>query len=288
MPATVTKKTRIVATLGPASSRAPLIEGLALAGANVFRINMSHADHAQLAALTRDIRSTGERLGLPLGIMADLRGPRIRIGTVAEGTIQVSDGQTLVLTPADVVGTPARISISYPQLADDVSIGSELLIDDGNIQVIVTALGPDGEVQGRVVRGGTLSSHRGINVPKRRVSLPALTDKDLSDVDAGIANGVDFFALSFVQSADDVRRLTTHIAARGGHQQVIAKIEREPAVTDIEAIARESFAVMIARGDLALEMSIEDTPIVQKHVMTVCRSPTRPSSPPAASSPRAA
>ena len=269
------KKTKIVATLGPAST-AEGIEAMIAAGANVFRINLSHTDADGFRAFVALVRAASAKLGAPVGILADLQGPRIRIGTVENGAILLSTETRVVLTPKRLMGTPEQLSISFAGLARDVEIGSEILLDDGNIRLVVEDLPGEGEVVCRVVRGGRVSSHRGINLPHRNISLPALTEKDIADADLGIELGVDFFALSFVQSAEDILGLNRHIEARGGGQKVIAKIERANAVAGIEAIADASFGVMIARGDLALEMSIEETPLAQKHIINVCRTRRRP------------
>lgn len=270
------KKTKIVATLGPASLSAATVEGMIAAGANVFRINLSHTSADAFRSAVRLIREASARLGVPVGIMADLQGPRIRIGEVDGGAIELVAGATVVLTPEPGHGTPARLSVSFAGLAGDVDVGTEILLDDGNIGLEVMALPPAGEVVCRIGRGGKVSSHRGINLPHRRVSLPALTEKDRADASLGIELGVDFFALSFVQSAGDVLELNRHIADRRGSQMVIAKIERENALAAIEAIAEASFAVMVARGDLALELSIEETPLAQKRIMQVCHAHRRP------------
>jgi len=271
------KRTKIVATLGPRSEDARVIEAMIRAGVDVFRINLSHTDSpGRFRALVERVRQCEAAVGTPIGVIADLRGPRIRIGKVANDSIELKTGCRVVLTPADTIGTPERLSLSYAGLARDLDIGAEVLLDDGNILLEVESLTADGEVVCRVRRGGPVSSHRGINLPHRRVSLPALTERDFADVDTGVELGVDFFALSFVQSAADVAELKHRIEQRGGEQKVIAKIERQGAVADIEAIAGESYGVMVARGDLALEMSIEDTPLAQKHIMKVCNRLRRP------------
>lgn len=270
------KKTKIVATLGPRSASQEVIEAMIGAGTDVFRINLSHTPAEEFRRLVARIRAAATRAAQPVAILADLRGPRIRIGEVPAGGIVLETGSRLVLTPEPLVGTPQRLSVSFDRLAADLEPGAQILLDDGNILMIVDELLAGGEIACEVRRGGPVSSHRGINLPHRRVSLPALTDKDFEDASLGVELGVDFFALSFVQSAEDVAQLNRFVAERGGTQKVIAKIERENAVGDIERIATESFGVMIARGDLALEMSIEETPIAQKRIMNVCRALRRP------------
>jgi len=270
------KKTKIVATVGPRSGTTATIAAMIRAGANAFRINLSHTPPDEFRRLVESIRAARESTGQTVAILADLRGPRIRIGDVAGGEIALATGGRVVLTPTTVIGTPERLSVSFQALADDVEPGAQILLDDGNIHLTVEQILGGGEIACRIDRGGPVSSRRGINLPHRRVGLPALTEKDLADAALGVDLGVDFFALSFVQSAEDVASLNRFIAARGGSQRVIAKIERENAVADLERIAAESFGVMVARGDLALEMSIEETPIAQKRIINVCRALRRP------------
>ena len=197
---------------------------------------------------------------------------------MTSGSILLATGTDLTLTPQPCVGTPARIGVSFPRLAGDVTPGTPLLLDDGNLLLRVRSLpgGPDGEILARVERGGTLSSNRGINLPGQRVNLPSVTAKDEEDIALAVELGFDFLALSFVQSADDVRGLQSILAARGADIPVIAKIEKKSALDDIEAIAETAYGVMVARGDLALEMSLPEVPIAQKRIIAVCRQAARP------------
>ena len=211
--------------------------------------------------------------GGPGAILGDRRGPRIRGGEMAGGSIELTAGSETLLTPQPCVGTPERVSVTFPRLAGDVEPGALLLLDDGNLLLSVreTRGGADGEVVARVTRGGTLSSNRGLNLPGRRVSLPSLTDKDVADVDFAVAEGFDFLALSFVQSAEDVRGLQRLLAARGADIPVVAKIEKRSALDAIAAIAAAAGGVMVARGDLALEMSLPEVPVAQKRIIAACR-----------------
>ncbi len=267
------KRTKIVATLGPASNNEEVLRGMIRAGLNVVRINFSHQkDGAALQETLARVRRVAEELNVPVAILGDLRGPRIRVGEMTGGSIQLEPGSRIALSPKnDFPGTPERIGISFPALAGDVQLGSVLLLDDGNLQLTVREVTAEGEVVCEVVRGGVLSSNRGINLPGQRVSLPSLTEKDFADIELAIAENFDFLALSFVQSADDVRALKAHLQARGADIPVIAKIEKKSALDDIDAIAREAWGVMVARGDLALEMSLPEVPIAQKRIITACR-----------------
>ena len=269
------KRTKIVATLGPACDRVDTLRAMIAAGMNVVRINFSHAKHEQTSATVARVRAAADEAGVPVAILGDLRGPRIRVGEMTGGAITLEAGKDLLLTPEFCTGTPERISVTFPKLADDVEPGATLLLDDGNLLLRVhEARGA--EVLAHVERGGTLSSNRGINLPGRRVSLPSLTEKDKGDVAFAVEEGFDFLALSFVQSADDVRGLQTLLATHRANIPIIAKIEKKSALDDIEAIARTAYGVMVARGDLALEMSLPDVPIAQKRIIAVCRQAASP------------
>lgn len=270
------QRTRIVATLGPASSNEPTLRAMILAGLNVVRVNFSHAKpevvHGQLAL----VRRLSAELNQPVGILGDLRGPRIRVGEMAGGQILLENGAETTLTPESIKGTPARIGVSYPGLAKDLEPGADLLLDDGNLLLRVKSISEGGEIVCKVVRGGLLSSNRGINLPGRKVGLPSVTEKDLADLDLMIAEKFDFVALSFVQSAADVRLLKDEMRKRGAEIPVIAKIEKKSAVDDIGEIVKEAYGVMVARGDLAIEMSLADVPIAQKQIIMACRMEATP------------
>lgn len=270
------KRTKIIGTLGPASDSETVLAQLIAAGLNVVRINFSHARHDALGETVTRVRRAAEQSGKPIAILGDLRGPRIRVGEVAGGSIPLQTGGQIILTPETLLGTPERVSVSFAGLAGDVQPGSPLLLDDGNLILHVLEILPGGEVRCAVKLGGILSSKRGVNLPGRRVSLPSLTDKDFADIDFAIARDFDFLALSFVQSADDVSSLQAHLAARGADIPVIAKIETQSALDDIERIAATAYGVMVARGDLALEMSLSAVPIAQKRIITVCRRAATP------------
>ena len=267
------KRTKIIATLGPASDKDDALRAMIDAGLNVVRINFSHARHDALRESVARVRRVSEAAGVPVAILGDLRGPRIRVGEMAGGSVTLATGAELLLTPTPCVGTPEQVSVTFPLLAGDVEPGALILLDDGNLLLSVLAVrgGADGEILARVTRGGTLSSNRGLNLPGRRVSLPSITDKDEADVDFAVAEGFDFLALSFVQTAEDVRGLQRLLAARGSDIPVIAKIEKKSALDDIEAIAETAYGVMVARGDLALEMSLPEVPIAQKRIIAACR-----------------
>jgi pyruvate kinase len=270
------KRTKIVATLGPASDSEETLRQMILAGLDVVRLNFSHSSPDYLRPLIARVRSLSDELEVPIAIMGDLRGPRIRVGDIEGGSVQLETGQKILLTPQATMGNEQQISVSYPHLAQDVQVGSLLLLDDGNIELEVERIEANGDVICRITRGNKLSSHRGINLPGLRVNLPSITKKDFIDIDFAIEQKFDFLALSFVQSADDVRQLKTYLAEKEAPIPIIAKIERKNALDEIENIVKEAYGVMVARGDLALEMSFEDVPIAQKQIIAVCRQTATP------------
>lgn len=265
------RRTKIVATLGPASNNEKTLHRMILAGLDVVRINFSHSMHDDLVPLIKGIRNLSDKIGAPVPIIGDLRGPRVRVGEIEGGKIDLKTNGKICLTPIKVLGNDEFISVSYSDMARDVRIGSLILLDDGNIELEVEKIEINGDVCCRVRQGGILSSHRGINLPGLRVGLPSITPKDFEDIDFAIEHDFDFIALSFVQCARDIRQLKDHLAKKGADIPVIAKIERKNALEDIEAIASEAYGVMVARGDLALEMSLQEVPIAQKHIIEVCR-----------------
>lgn len=265
------KRTKIVATIGPASQSRDVLRRMILSGLDVVRLNFSHGDHETHASVIESVRALSDELDVPIAIMGDLRGPRIRVGEIEGDVIGLAPGQELVLTPDVVLGNTQRVSISFPGLAGDLKSGDRLLVDDGDVELQVEKLSESGEIYCRVEQGGTLSSRRGINLPGIRVSLPSVTDKDERDVAFAVEQGVDFLALSFVQSAADVRHLKQLLTGLDADIPVIAKIEKGSALNDIDAIIEEAYGVMVARGDLALEMSFQEVPVAQKRIIAICR-----------------
>jgi pyruvate kinase len=265
------KRTKIVATIGPASESEEVLRRLIDAGMDVVRLNFSHRSAEQAKPLVTRIRKVADELGVFVGILGDLRGPRIRVGEMQDGAVELEQGQKIVMTPNSVIGTVEKIGVSFRGLANDVAHGTIVLLDDGNIELQVVDRLVGGEVLCEVLRGGELKSNKGVNLKNRLISLPSLTTKDYQDLDFAVSQELDFLALSFVQSAADVRFLKQTLAERGASIPVIAKIERQNALEDIENIVKECFGVMVARGDLALEMSFEDVPIAQKRIISVCR-----------------
>ncbi len=265
------KRTKIVATLGPASANRDTFLQMVNAGLNAVRLNFSHGDHQSHAQAIAMVRNVAAELDHPIPIIGDLRGPHIRVGDIENGHVVLQDGQSFTLVPDTCLGNAERVSVSYSRLAHDLKKDTLLLLDDGSIKMRVSKLYSNGQIEGIITHGGTLSSRRGINVPGIHLSLPSLTEKDLQDIDFAIEQGVDFLALSFVQSANDIQTLKTLLAAKNSDVAVIAKIEMSGAVDDIDRIVEEADAVMVARGDLALEMSFKEVPIAQKRIIATCR-----------------
>jgi pyruvate kinase len=265
------KRTKIVATLGPASDKEDMLGQMILAGVDAVRFNFSHSTHEYLIPMIQRIRKLEDQMGISVAVIGDLQGPRIRIGEIAEGKAVLKAGQDICLTPRQMIGNKDVISVSHLNMADDVHIGSLILIDDGNIELEVVNIDTNRDVRCRILRGGPLSDRRGINLPGLRVSLPSITPKDYADIDFAVEQDFDFLALSFVQSAEDVRILKNYLKQKGSAISIIAKIERQSALDEIEAIASQAWGVMVARGDLALEMNLQGVPIAQKRIIDVCR-----------------
>ncbi len=257
------RRAKIVCTLGPASGDRATIDALVEAGMDCARLNFSHGTHDSHAALAAMVREAAARAGRPLAILADLCGPKMRIGRFAEGSITLSPGDAFTLTTREVEGDATRVCISYRALPQDVRAGDALLLDDGLIRLRVTeVVGP--EVRCEVEVGGQLSDNKGLNVPGTRLSTPALTDKDRRDLAFAVDTlGVDYVALSFVRTADDVRQ--AQALAKG--TPVIAKIEKPEAVDDLEDILDAAEGAMVARGDLGVELGAEKVPLLQKRII---------------------
>jgi pyruvate kinase len=255
-------RTKIVATLGPASAEPAVIRNLIGAGVNVVRLNFSHGTHEEHRKMFSAVRAQADAAGVPVAILADLAGPKIRVGRLAGGAAELTAGSMLAITTDDVVGTPERISTGYRSLPDDVRPGDPILLDDGLIRLEVQSI-ENREVRVRVQVGGTLRDHKGINLPGTRLSTPALTDKDRRDLEFACELGVDFFALSFVRRPEDVleaKRLA-------GSVPVIAKIEKPEAIEQREAIVDAADGLMVARGDLGVEAGYDKVPLMQKRLV---------------------
>ena len=259
------RKTKIVCTLGPATSSADAIEALIKAGMNVARLNFSHGTREEHRATIHRIRKVAHTLGRQVAILQDLCGPKIRLGVLPEAGVTIERGETVTLTGAPGHGHDALL-VSYPYLAEDVHPGDPILLSDGLVALTVTGI--DGNlVRCRVEMGGTLTSHKGVNLPGSNLRIPALTDKDRLDLAVGLEEGVDFVALSFVRTEQDLDPALDMLATATHRPMLIAKIEKPEAVTRLDAILERVDGVMVARGDLGVELPIEQVPLIQKKII---------------------
>lgn len=256
------RRTKIVATLGPASAEPGVLRELLAAGVDVVRLNMSHGDHASHRSNFENLKAIASELGRHIAVMADLCGPKIRAGEFPGGRVELRDGETVTVTTREVAGAPGLIPSQYDGLAADVRAGARILLDDGNLELCVEKV-QGTEVECTVIHGGALKDHKGINLPDVEVSAPSLTDKDREDARFALDLGVDFLALSFVRTAADVESLRALINEHGHRADIVAKIEKPEALRDCDAILAATDAVMLARGDLGVELKPEQVPVAQ-------------------------
>jgi pyruvate kinase len=262
-------KTKVIATVGPACNKKEQLLELIEAGADVFRLNFSHGNHEEHQKVVEAVRSLNKEYNLNIGLLQDLQGPKIRTREVENNGIMLNKGSKLTLTTEKIVGTADRISTTYMEMADDVQSGEAILLDDGKIELKV--LSKEGsDVITEVVYGGILKSKKGINLPNTSVSIPALTEKDREDLLFGLEHDVEWIALSFVRTADEVIELKNIIRDKGKKARVISKIEKPEAIRNIDAIIAASDALMVARGDLGVEIPMEEVPMIQKMIVQKC------------------
>jgi pyruvate kinase len=275
IPPLSSRKTKIIATLGPASDTQEVIYNLIKVGVNVFRLNMSHGEHENHRKLYQLIRKAAEQLNEHISIFADLCGPKIRTGKFKNGSIIIKTGDYVVITTRDILGEENLIPCQYPALADDVTPGDCILLDDGKFELkVITKKGQD--INCEVIYGGELKNNKGINLPGVNVSCPSLTEKDRADALFALDLGVDYLALSFVRKAEDIFDLRQLITSNGYDTHIIAKIEKPEALLNGQEIIMASDAIMIARGDLGVELSPEDVPIAQHQLIKSARALNKP------------
>jgi pyruvate kinase len=262
------KKTKIVATLGPACSTREIIKDMIEAGVNVFRINFSHADYSDVKERIDTIRSINEEYGYNTGILADLQGPKLRVGVMEEGVV-VNDGDLITFTTAeDIIGTAKKAFMKYQNFPNDVNPGERILLDDGKLIFEIVSTDKKTEVVAKVIQGGELKSKKGVNLPNTKISLPALTEKDIADAIFAIGQKVDWIALSFVKTPQDLKDLQDLIAEHAEHKiPIVAKIEMPEALENIDKIIANCDALMVARGDLGVELPAHEVPLVQKDLI---------------------
>lgn len=263
-------KTKIVATVGPACETYDQLKNLVIAGVNVFRLNFSHGSHEDKKKIIDNIRAINKELNCSIAILGDLQGPKLRVGEIENNKLEVKEGDILTFTNTKCVGTLEKIYVSYPNLAGDVVVGNTIMIDDGKIEVIVHSVEANGDVKVKVTLGGIISSKKGVNLPDTKISLPALTEKDLEDAAFIIKEELDWVALSFVKRVADIEMLRGILNEHKSNAKIIAKIEMPEALTNIRDIIIASDAIMIARGDLGVELPVEKIPLIQKELIRKC------------------
>jgi pyruvate kinase len=265
-----THRTKIVATVGPACDTYDKLLELVKAGVNVFRLNFSHGAHEDKKRIIDSIRKISATEPYNIAILGDLQGPKLRVGEIENNALLVKEGDILTFTNEKMVGTMDKIYVSYPNLAGDVVVGNTIMIDDGKIEVVVQEIMPNTDVKVRVKLGGIISSKKGLNLPDTKISLPALTEKDLADLDFIIKENLDWVALSFVRKTDDIVGIKKILKDNNSKLKVIAKIEMPEALDNLREIILESDGIMVARGDLGVEVPIEKVPLIQRQIIRKC------------------
>ena len=270
------KRTKIVATVGPACSTYEKLLDLVKAGVNCFRLNFSHGSHEDKAVIIDFLREINKNEPYNIAILGDLQGPKLRVGDLENGKIELKEGQEIIFTTEKIVGTPERIYVSYPSLANDVKIGERIFLDDGKMEVKVIEILNPNEVKISVTLGGTLLPKKGVNLPDSALTMPSLTEKDMADLEFILEKDLDWVALSFVRSTKDIRELKRLIRKTDSKIKIISKIEMPEALTNIRDIIIESDGIMIARGDLGVEVPIEQVPLIQKEIILKCMHRAKP------------
>jgi len=263
-------KTKIIATVGPSCNTYEKLLALVQAGVNVFRLNFSHGTHEQHLEVIKHINAINATYPLNVAILADLQGPKLRVGEIKDNAISLKEGDEFFFTNDICIGDNKQVYISYPDFHKDVRIGEKILLDDGKIEVVVTEIEKDNRVKVRVTTPGVLSSKKGVNLPDTKISLPSLTEKDLNDLDFIITQNIDWLALSFVRKPEDVVNLRSILKQKGSNAKIISKIEKPEALEHIREIILTSDAIMVARGDLGVELPLEQITMIQKTIVSKC------------------
>lgn len=270
------KRTKIVATMGPASNSEAQLVKLISAGMNVARLNFSHGEHQVHGETIQRVRKVDAELGTYTALLADLQGPKLRIGALEGDAIDLENGAELVIRVGKETGRPGIVYTNYKEFAKDVKPGEPVLMDDGKLELRVLETDGVGEVRCEVVHGGVLKPRKGINLPSTAISLPCITEKDAVDLAFALEQDVDWIGLSFVRNSNDIKELRDRIQKEGKHARIVAKIEKPEALEDLEAILDETDAVMVARGDLGVEIPKQEVPIVQKEIIKRCMEKGKP------------
>lgn len=269
------KKTKIVCTIGPASESKEMITKLALNGMDVARLNLSHGDHAEHLKRINTIKEVREEINIPIAILLDTKGPEIRTKDLEDGKVTLTKGETFILTTEDIVGDETKVSVTYEKLTEEVEVGTCILIDDGLIELKVKEV-TETDLICEVISGGVLGNKKGINIPNTKLNLPAITAKDREDIIFGINNGVDFIAASFVRSASAVNEIRDILRDSSSDISIVSKIENREGLDNIDEIIEASDGIMIARGDLGVEVDPEELPFIQKQIIKKCNEKFKP------------
>ena len=273
----LTKKTKIICTMGPATDDDEVLKDLMRSGMDIARLNFSHGDHEEQLGRIKRIKKFREELNLPIAILLDTKGPEIRTGLLeTDDDVELVTGQEYTLTTRDIKGNNEITSITYAELPQDVEAGNTILIDDGLIELKVKEIKDGTDIVCDVINGGLLGSRKGVNVPNVRVNLPSITEKDKADIEFGLENGIDFIAASFIRNAEAVEEIKDIIGAHNMHVGVISKIENMEGVENIDAIIDASAGIMVARGDLGVEVPAEEVPFLQKEIIRKCNDAFKP------------
>ena len=269
------RKTKIIATIGPATESKQNLSKIIKSGVNVCRLNFSHGKHEDHEKVLNNIREINEEKGLYISTLADLQGPKLRVGIMEDNTLLV-EGKEIVFTNKECIGNAERVYMNYSEFAKDVKKGESIRLDDGKFEMKIIETDGKSEVRAKIVNGGILKSNKGVNLPNTIISLPSLTPKDLIDLDFALEQNVDWIGLSFVRSARDIIELKHIISSKNKKARIIAKIEKPEALTEIDEIIQEADAIMVARGDLGVEIPMEQVPIVQKMIVNKCLMYSKP------------
>jgi len=270
------RKTKIVATIGPASSSYEKLKELHMSGVNVFRLNFSHGRHEDHLQVIENIVQLNKDMNVHISILADLQGPKLRTGLMQNNAIELVEATTIKVTSDDVIGTKDLISVTYEFLAKDLKVGELILIDDGKLELQVAEILTEKSILCTVIAGGTLSSKKGFNLPNTKISLPSLTEKDRADLAFILTQPINWIALSFVRTAKEINELKDIINEHNSPLKIVAKIEKPEAVENIDSIIKATDAVMIARGDLGVEVAMEEMPLIQKKIIAKCIQASKP------------
>lgn len=272
----IQSKTKVIATVGPASIEYDVMLKMVMAGVDVLRLNFSHGDREFQKKMITNVRRINEEYNFNLAILADLQGPKMRIGDMENGEVMIEDGDEIIISTKEGIGNKERVYIRYDKFAQDVKPGEKVLVDDGKIVLEIISTNGKDEARAKVINGGMLASKKGFNLPNTKISLPCLTPKDLEDLDFALDHDVEWIGLSFVRSASDIIELKHLIAARNKSSKVIAKIEKPEAIEDIDNIIKETDAIMVARGDLGVEIPMQEVPLIQKALVKKCLKASKP------------